>query len=49
MAVNEEKQTSAVKPHDEKKLTVKETCKTMRVSKPTLYKYIDAARHGMTD
>jgi predicted DNA-binding transcriptional regulator AlpA len=33
-----------VKLYDEKNHTVKQICQLMGISKPTLYKYIDAAR-----
>lgn len=38
------KRALAVKLYDEKKHTVKEICTMMGISKPTLYKYIEASR-----
>lgn len=43
-ALNKDKQALAVKLYDEKKHTVDQICKMMGISKPTLYKYIDAAK-----
>ena len=42
------KRTIAVNLYDEKKHSVKEICEVMGVSKPTLYKYIQAARTETT-
>ena len=42
------KRAIAVNPYDEKKHSVKEICEVMGVSKPTLYKYIQAARTETT-
>ncbi len=43
-ALNTDKQALAVKLYDEKKHTVGQICQIMGISKPTLYKYIEAAR-----
>ena len=43
-ALNKDKQALAVKLYDEKKHTVDQICEMMGVSKPTLYKYIEAAK-----
>lgn len=43
-ALNKDKQALAVKLYDEKKHTVDQICEIMGVSKPTLYKYIEAAK-----
>lgn len=43
-ALSPEKQALAVSLYDEKKHSVEQICEMMRISKPTLYKYIDAAR-----
>lgn len=43
-ALNKDKQALAVKLYDEKKHTVVQICEMMGVSKPTLYKYIEASR-----
>ena len=43
-SLNKDKQALAVKLYDEKKHTVDQICEMMGVSKPTLYKYIDAAK-----
>ena len=42
------KRAIAVNLYDEKKHSVKEICEVMGVSKPTLYKYIQAARTETT-
>ena len=42
------KRTVAVSLYDEKKHSVKEVCEIMGISKPTLYKYIEAARSETT-
>jgi DNA invertase Pin-like site-specific DNA recombinase len=42
--LNKDKRALAVKLYDEKKHTVNQICELMGVSKPTLYKYIDAAK-----
>ncbi len=34
----------AVDLYDEKKRSVKEICELMKISKPTLYRYVEAAR-----
>lgn len=39
-----DKQALAVKLYDEQVHTVKQICQMMGISKPTLYKYVDAAR-----
>jgi len=36
----------AVKLYDEKKHTVNQICDIMGISKPTLYKYIEAAKQS---
>lgn len=43
-ALNRDKQDLAVKLYKEKKHTVDQICEMMGVSKPTLYKYIEAAK-----
>lgn len=43
-ALNQDKQDLAVKLYDEKKHTVNQVCELMGISKPTLYKYIEAAK-----
>ncbi|WP_353614238.1 recombinase family protein [Mangrovibacter phragmitis] len=43
-ALNKDKQALAVKLYDEKKHTVNQICEMMGISKPTLYKYIEAAK-----
>jgi len=43
-SLNKDKQALAVKLYDEKKHTVDQICEMMGISKPTLYKYIDAAK-----
>ncbi|EHW9406462.1 recombinase family protein [Salmonella enterica] len=42
--LNKDKQALAVQLYDERKHTVAQICELMGVSRPTLYKYIDAAR-----
>jgi DNA invertase Pin-like site-specific DNA recombinase len=42
--LDENKQVLAVKLYEEKKHTVEQICKMMGISKPTLYKYIDASK-----
>ena len=43
-SLNKDKQALAVKLYDEKKHTVDQICEMMGISKPTLYKYIKAAK-----
>ncbi|MCD6272759.1 MAG: recombinase family protein [Deltaproteobacteria bacterium] len=43
-ALNKDKQALVVKLYDEKKHTVDQICEMMGISKPTLYKYIEAAK-----
>ena len=43
-ALNKDKRDLAVNLYDEKKHTVDQICKMMGISKPTLYKYIEAAK-----
>ena len=43
-SLNKDKQALAVKLYDEKKHTVDQICEMMGISKPTLYKYIEAAK-----
>ncbi|MCU7860240.1 MAG: helix-turn-helix domain-containing protein, partial [Candidatus Thiodiazotropha sp. (ex Lucinoma kastoroae)] len=43
-ALNKDKQALAVKLYDEKKHSVDQVCQIMGISKPTLYKYIEASR-----
>ena len=43
-SLSPDKQALAVKLYDEEKHTVKQICQMMGISKPTLYKYLDAAR-----
>lgn len=45
-SLNQDKQALAVKLYDEKQHTVAQVCEMMAISKPTLYKYIDAARNA---
>lgn len=47
-ALNKDKQALAVKLYDEKKHSVDQVCQMMGISKPTLYKYIEAARETIT-
>ncbi|MCP4409644.1 MAG: recombinase family protein [Gammaproteobacteria bacterium] len=42
----DDKQGLAVKLYDEKRHTVKNICEMMGISKPTLYKYIEASRQA---
>lgn len=48
-ALNKDKQALAVKLYDEKKHTVNQICEMMGISKPTLYKYIEAAKDRQSD
>lgn len=41
---NPDKQALAVKLYDEKQHTIAQICEMMSITKPTLYKYIEAAR-----
>jgi DNA invertase Pin-like site-specific DNA recombinase len=43
-ALNKDKQALAVRLYDEKKHSVDKICEMMGISKPTLYKYIEAAK-----
>lgn len=43
-SLNKDKQALAVKLYEEKKHTIKQICEMMGISKPTLYKYIEAAK-----
>ncbi len=43
-SLSADKQALAVKLYDEENHTVKQICQMMGISKPTLYKYIDAVR-----
>jgi len=43
-ALNTDKQALAVQLYDEKTHTVEQICQMMGISKPTLYKYIEAAK-----
>lgn len=43
--LNKDKQALAVQLYDERKHTVTQICELMGVSRPTLYKYIDAAKN----
>jgi len=43
-SLNKDQQALAVKLYDEKKHTVDQICEMMGISKPTLYKYIEAAK-----
>lgn len=43
-ALSEEKQELAVKLYDEQQHSIDQICEMMGISKPTLYKYIEAAR-----
>lgn len=47
-ALNKDKQALAVKLYDEKKHSVDKICQMMGISKPTLYKYIEASRKTIT-
>ena len=42
LALNEKERKLVVKLYLEKELTIKEICDTFGISKPTLYKYVDA-------
>lgn len=43
-SLDKDKQTLAVKLYDEKKHTIAQICEMMSISKPTLYKYVEAAK-----
>jgi len=43
-SLDKEKQALVVKLYGEKKHTIKQICQIMGISKPTLYKYIEAAK-----
>jgi len=43
-SLNQDKQALAVKLYDEKKHSIEQICKMMSISKPTLYKYIEASK-----
>lgn len=43
-SLSKDKQALAVKLYDEKEHTVDQICEMMGISKPTLYKYIKAAK-----
>lgn len=43
-ALNPDKQDLAVKLYKEKQHTVRQICEMMNISKPTLYKYVEAAK-----
>tara|TARA_R110001583_G_scaffold186189_2_gene346820 strand:+ start:11902 stop:12600 length:699 start_codon:yes stop_codon:yes gene_type:complete len=43
-SINKDKQALAVKLYQEKKHTINQICEMMEISKPTLYKYIEAAK-----
>ncbi len=43
-ALNKDKQALAIKLYNEKKHSVDQICEMMGISKPTLYKYIEAAK-----
>ncbi len=45
-SLSQDKQALAVKLYDEKQHTIAQICEMMGISKPTLYKYIDAATTG---
>ncbi|MCU7816692.1 MAG: recombinase family protein [Candidatus Thiodiazotropha sp. (ex Rostrolucina anterorostrata)] len=47
-ALNKDKQALAVKLYDEKKHSVDPVCQIMGISKPTLYKYIEASRTSIS-
>ena len=47
-SLSKDKQLLAVKLYDEKQHTVNQICEMMGISKPTLYKYIEAARQSRT-
>jgi len=42
--LSQDKQALSVKLYDDKKHTVYQICEMMGISKPTLYKYIEAAK-----
>ena len=46
-ALDADKRALAVQLYAEKKHTVKQICQMMGISKPTLYKYVDAHRDGL--
>jgi DNA invertase Pin-like site-specific DNA recombinase len=46
-ALSQDKQALAVRLYDEKKHTVNQICELMGISKPTLYKYIEAAKNQL--
>ncbi len=46
-ALNKDKQALAVKLYDEKNHSIIQICQIMGISKPTLYKYIDASRKAI--
>ncbi|MGY8872799.1 MAG: recombinase family protein [Pseudomonadales bacterium] len=46
-ALNQDKQALAVRLYDEQKHTVNQICELMGISKPTLYKYIEAAKNQL--
>ncbi len=43
-SLDKDKQALVVKLYEEKKHTIKQICQMMGISKPTLYKYIEAAK-----
>ena len=43
-ALNKDKQAIAVKFYEEKKHTIEQICRMMEISRPTLYKYIEASK-----
>jgi DNA invertase Pin-like site-specific DNA recombinase len=45
-SLSKDKQALAVRLYDERKHTVTQICEIMGISKPTLYKYIAAAKAG---
>jgi len=47
-ALNKDKQALAVKLYDEKKHSVDQVSQMTGISKPTLYKYIEASRKTIT-
>ena len=48
MILNLDKRALAVKLYDEKEHTVVQICQMMGISKPTLYKYIEAQREAIS-
>ena len=42
-ALGKDKREVAIQLYNEKKLTINQICERMEISKPTLYKYIDAS------